>query len=88
MYQYEVEFSGVGDPPAAMMSVGHCSQIATFKRLEKEEEEEEKEEEDEEEEDVEEGKQVYESCLLLFLDDEDERNEEKTLGTPYDLVLK
>ena len=55
MYQYEVEFSGVGDPPAAMMSVGHCSQIATFKRLEKEEEEEEEEEEDEEE-DVEEGK--------------------------------
>ena len=84
MYQYEVEFSGVGDPPAAMMSVGHCSQIATFKRLEKEEEEEE----EDEEEDVEEGKWVYESCLLLFLDDEDERNEEKTLGTPYDLVLK
>ena len=53
MYQYEVEFSGVGDPPAAMMSVGHCSQIATFKRLEKEEEEEE---EEDEEEDVEEGK--------------------------------
>ena len=82
MYQYEVEFSGVGDPPAAMMSIGHCSQIATFKRLEKEEEEEE----EDEEEDVEEGKRVYESCLLLFLD-EDERNEEKTLGTPYELVL-
>ena len=86
MYQYEVEFSGVGDPPAAMMSVGHCSQIATFKRLEKEEGEEEEEEEDEEE-DVEGGKWVYESCLLLFLDDEDERNEEKTLGTPYELVI-
>ena len=83
MYQYEVEFSGVGDPPAAMMSVGHCSQIATFKRLEKEEEEEE----EDEEEDVEEGKRVYESFLLLFLDDEDERNEEKTLGTPYELVI-
>ena len=54
MYQYEVEFSGVGDPPAAMINVGHCSQIATFKRLEKEEEEEE--EEEDEEEDVEEGK--------------------------------
>ena len=63
MYQYEVEFSGVGDPPATMMSVGHCSQIATFKRLEKEEEEEEEEEDD----DVEEGKRVYESVCYCFL---------------------
>ncbi|XP_019859243.1 PREDICTED: small RNA 2'-O-methyltransferase-like [Amphimedon queenslandica] len=46
LYHYEVEFSGVGDPPANMTYLGHCSQIAIFRRIEKEEEEEREEDEE------------------------------------------
>lgn len=32
LYNYSVEFSGVGDPPAGAEHVGYCTQIGVFQK--------------------------------------------------------
>ena len=31
-YDYDIQYDGVGDPPAQLTHLGHCTQIAMFTR--------------------------------------------------------